>query len=219
MAEFRHDPADHGDADGNAHANGNGDTCAEQFAEPPDLSFICPTCSLQFAVAEMPENGLLKCPECGAEFFATAEESDEDRAERERMELEQQVKEDRLGDIRHNKVLLERRSLYRTRTYFVIGMGLCIAWSMQLMFFSARRAIIEHQGLSLRVCLYLATIVVMLFLAYLCLRKIYAINAEASKPVQHEITKPPDFSTLSDGSQLLDKAAKNLEKLGGGREI
>ncbi len=209
MSEFRDDPADH------AHANGDGDSYADQFAGPADLSFICPTCSEQFSVPEVPANGLLQCPSCGAEFFATAEESEEDRAQRREMELEQQVKEDRLGDVRHNKVMLERRSLYRTRTYFVIGFGLCIAWSMQLTFFSARRAIVDHEGLSLRVCLYLATIVVMLFLAYLCLRKVFAINAEAAKPVQHDPSKPPDFSTLSDGSQLLEKTARDLERLAG----
>lgn len=183
--------------------------------DDPAISFVCPSCNETLEVDAVPQGGLLQCPHCGAEFFATAEESEEDREEARRMELEQQVREERLVEMARNKVLLERRSLFRTRTYFIIGMGLCVAWAMQLTFFSARRAIIEHQGLSLRVCLYLATIVVTLFLSYLCLRRILAINAELAEPVQKEPTKPPEFSTLSDGSQVLEKAARNLEKLGG----
>jgi len=212
MAEFGLEPG------GNGHANGNGHFHFERSSDPesaPELSFLCPTCQQAVVVDAVPENGLLQCPHCGAEFFATAVETDEDREEIRRLELEQRVREDRLVDLKRNKVLLERRSLYRTRTYFIIGMVLFISWSMQLTFYAARRAIIESEGLSLRVCLYLAAIVVILYFAYLCLRKILAIHAELAEPVQHEPTKPPDFSTLSDGSQRLDEAAKNLERLGG----
>jgi len=209
MAEFGFEPIDNG------HAGGNGHFHAEPESTP-QLSFACPSCQQAVFVDAVPENGLLKCPHCGGEFFATAVESDEDREEIQRLELEQRVREDRLVDLKRNKVLLERRSLYRTRTYFIIGMVLFISWAMQLTFYSARRAIIEGEGLSLRVCLYLAAIVVMIFFAYLCLRKILSINAELAEPVQHEPTAPPDFSTLSDGSQRLDEAARNLERLGGG---
>jgi DNA-directed RNA polymerase subunit RPC12/RpoP/uncharacterized membrane protein YidH (DUF202 family) len=214
LGAYSDDDAHHGSS------NGDGQYAAEagDFHAENALAYTCPACQQTFAVESVPENGLLTCPHCGADFFATTEMSDEDRAEARRMELEQQVRDERLVEMRRNTVLLERRSLYRTRTYFIIGMGLCIAWAMQLTFYVARRAIIDGEGLSLRVWLYLAAIVVVLFLSYLCLRRISAINAELAEPVQHEPTEPPDFSTLSDGSQVLDKAAKNLERLGGGPE-
>ena len=178
------------------------------------VGYACPSCGHDFAVAAPPADGLVTCPACGAEFFATPELSDEDRAEVERMELDQEVRAQRLVGLKRNVVLLERRSLFRTRSYVIVAMGVCVVAALQLTVYTAQRWV--FQGVGLRVSLYLATIGVMLALAWLCLWKIWDLNEEIAKPAQKDPAEPPDFSTLSDGSQVLDAAARNLERLTGG---
>jgi hypothetical protein len=186
-----------------------------QELEPSDEQTIavniCPQCGHEFAVDAVPENGLVTCPDCGAEFFAVIDASDEDRAKAEQLELERQVREERLVDLRHNAVLLERRSLFRTRTYLVLALGVCVAIILQLGLFIFHR--LSVGGITFRVAAYAAAIVGLGALSILCFRKIRELNAELAKPVQRDPVTPPDFSSLSDGSQYLDVVAGNLEKL------
>jgi hypothetical protein len=183
--------------------------------EPAQRLYTCPGCVHEFAVAELPAGGLLACPACGAEFFAVAEVSAEDRAELDRLELDRQVREQRLVGMKQNVVLLERRSLFRTRSYVILALAVCVVGSMQLTMFAARRFV--YHGLSRRVELYLFAIGVLMVLAWLCVRKIWQLTEELGRPAQKDPVVPPDFSTLSDGSQVRDVAARNLERLTGGR--
>jgi hypothetical protein len=173
--------------------------------------YTCPTCGGELSVQSVPENGLLACPACGAEFFAATETSEEDREQAERLALDYEVRERHLSDLAANKVLLERRSLFRTRTYFAVGIVFFIGLALQLARYLALRLAVEDFGP--RAAGYVAAIVSALLLAVLCFRKIRELNAELAKPVLAEPTTPPEFSTLSDGSEYLDTAARNLERL------
>jgi len=187
------------------------DLIADDQPQTTESAFHCPSCNHAISGHTVTANGLVTCPDCGAEFFASAEASEEDRAEAERLELERQVREERLVDLRHNAVLLERRSLFRMRTYIFLALGMCVAIALQLVLFVVNR--LNAGGFSLRVAAYITAIVAMTALSLLCIRKIRELNAELARPVQRDPVRPPDFSTLSDGSQYLDVAARNLERL------
>jgi DNA-directed RNA polymerase subunit RPC12/RpoP len=179
---------------------------------PPGLVYACPTCGSEVSVAALPENGLLACPACGAEFFAAADASDEDRELAEQLALDYEVRERHLADLATNQVLLERRSLFRTRTYFAVGIVFFIGLALQLASSLALRLAVESFGAGSAG--YVAATVAALLLAVVCFRKIRELNAELAKPVLAEPATPPDFSTLSDGSEYADTAARNLERLG-----
>jgi transcription elongation factor Elf1 len=189
---------------------------SRESADRTTPAFVCPGCGHEFAVADdaMPANGLLSCPSCGGEFFAAAEMSEQDRAELERMEADRREREDRLVDIHENKVLLERRSLARVRTYAIVALVLLVVISIQL----AGRSWLVYERYGVFPMKFQAFVVVSVLcwpLAWLCVRKIRAINAELRKPLLQDPETPPDFSTLSDGSQLVDQDIRNLEKLTG----
>ena len=187
---------------------------ADDDAAPVALSFTCPSCGHAFEPAAVPAEGLLTCPACAAQFFGTAEVSDEDRAAEEQIRLEYEARARRIGDLHRNKVLIERRHQFRTRTYVVLGAAALVITAWQLCAFAAARNRATG-SLGVRGAVYLALAVVAVGFLWPCVRKIRAMNRALATPVLTDPETPPDFSTLSDGSQLIDEEVKNLERLSG----
>ena len=179
-----------------------------------DLVFACPACGHAFASdTAAPSNGVLTCPACGAEFFAAADPTDEDRELAERMEADLRRREQALNGVRIRQVLTERRSLFRTRSYFVVLACLAVVAAVQLGIYSLQR--LRTDGAGLRAAAYLAAAAGLLYAARACAGRVRLYTRELGRPALDEPTAEPDFSTLSDGSQRVAEAAANLERLSG----
>ena len=201
-------------ADGGAdRPDGDPDPAVDPAPAAAAIEFACPACGHPFEVAAVPEDGLLACPACGAEFFAAADPSDEDRDLADRIAADRQRREQALNDVRIKQVLTERRSLFRTRSYFVVLAGLALVAAVQFAIFSVQR--LRGQGFGPRVAAYLAAVAGLLYATVVCVGRIRFYNRELAEPVTKEPAVEPDFSTLSDGSQRVAEAAANLERLSG----
>jgi hypothetical protein len=184
-------------------------------SEPPAAaSFTCPGCGRSFVPPFLPTDGLLTCPGCDAQFFGAVHVSDEDREAEERLRLAYEDRAQRLGDLHQNKVLLERRHQFRTRTYVILGAAALVLTAWQLCALAAARNRTTGSP-GIRGGIYLALAAVALWFVWPCVRKIRAINRALATPVLTDPDTPPDFSTLSDGSQLVDQEVRNLERLSG----
>lgn len=128
-----------------------------------------------------------------------------------RREVEQRTREAQINDVRVKQVLTERRSLYRTRSYFVaLGVTAAVA-AAQLGIWCYGRLL--RGGIDLFAAGYAVAIAGMIAGVIFSVRRIRHYNAELAIPVQTDPVEPPDFSTLSDGSQRIDSAAENLQRL------
>ena len=197
--------------DRGSSSDGPNDDLADNHDGDDRFHFTCPNCHASVAVHELPDGGLVHCPSCEAQFFAVSEVSDIDRDELDRMEQDRQARERHLGDLHQNKVLLERRALFRGRTYLTLLLGVCLFVALQLSLYSSNRY--YHDGYSPRLLAYGLCVIGCVAVSVAALRKIRRLNAELRRPLLPDPTTPPDFSTLSDGSQLAEEEARNLEKL------
>ncbi len=161
----------------------------------------CPACG---AVFEPQPGAVQQCVVCGEQFFLQVEEADETDEDREaRLALERRLadKSQSLDDRHIRFVQLEKRSLYRSRTWMlVIGLG-CVGMAGQLIWIGARQ---WSQDATRGIAYFVVAIGIGLFsLRFFARARRYLEQARTmSLP---EPTTPPDFSTLSDGSQIVDQ--------------
>ncbi len=172
---------------------------------------VCPACNYTITTAESPEESLTYCPACGADLEAVRAEADFQREQALRIEVERRQRDQQLNEVRIKQVLTERRSLFRTRSYFVVLGTAALVIAIQIAIYSVYR--LQHGGFSFRVGAYIAAFLPLLLLMRFCWRKIRQYNLELATPLLPEPAADPDFSTLSDGTQRLDSAAENLDRL------
>jgi hypothetical protein len=98
-----------------------------------------------------------------------------------------------------------RRALLRVRSWCVVATLVCAVAVVQLAWLIVQR--VRGQGWFWEPILYAALIPVAAFWAISFARRAVAATRELRRSVQHDPDMPPDFSTLSDGSQQW----KNLE--------
>ena len=115
------------------------------------------------------------------------------------------VDEQHLDALRIRQATALRRSLYRSRAYAVIGALACAAGAVQCAWLVIRQ--MRGAGFDSRAAALLLLLNVTIVAALLLARRAAALYREAVSTVLPEPRTPPDFSTLSDGSQR----ARNLE--------
>lgn len=173
-------------------------------SEPGWHPFTCPGCGEAVDVSADAIGKLAICPYCNTQF--SPEEQDDEAASELAREHELARREAELSALRIRAVAAERRGILRTRSYWILVLvALCIT-PIKLVTMS----------LPLLRGKFSFTAIGYLLAAAACasaipwpIKRIRALNNELRKPMLQEPPEPPDFSTLSDGSQRW----KNLEQL------
>lgn len=176
---------------------------------PEPQTFACPDCGEPVQATPGPVARLLECPACEERFLIPAEDgSTELPTDPEPSEEERDARaESELNALRMRHIVVARRTAIRSRTYAILGAGACIMGAIKLgiMTWHETRA----AGWTLR------PVSFVLFAVVACLGALYFLGRAAywqRESRAHKIPDPdtpPDFSTLSDGSQH----ARNLENL------
>ncbi|GIW75598.1 MAG: hypothetical protein KatS3mg104_0661 [Phycisphaerae bacterium] len=159
----------------------------------------CPRCGSEFFPVHQ---ALQQCPACREQFFISISEETSDEDSQARLELEQRFQEqqDHLNQKQIRIVQLEKRSLYRRRTWMlVLALGMT-GLAGQLVWRG-----IEWLGVrpSYAIAYWvLASGLVLGSLRFFARARYY--GRQASQISLPDPTEPPDFSTLSDGSQIVE---------------
>jgi hypothetical protein len=103
------------------------------------------------------------------------------------------------------RIVRGRRAAIRMRTYYLVGAVACLMAALQL----TLSAILGIRANPLQATPFLASAVLFGLIARVLIRKVQALGREIRTTTIPEPTRPPDFSSLSDGSQF----ATNLDKL------
>jgi DNA-directed RNA polymerase subunit RPC12/RpoP len=171
-----------------------------------DNPIACPYCDHAF---EPQEGAVQACPACGAQFFlqreSDEEEPDEDREMRELAERRVEDQANKLNDRHIRSAFLERQSINRARTWALVGAFLCLGAAGQLVWKAIPwfRTDDPTRGVAYLVIAFGAVGVGIHFF-----RKARACTREAESLKMPEPTDAPDFSSLSNGSQIVDELRK-----------
>ena len=188
----------------------NGDS----YETPPDgyalpSAFECPACGQAVEAAPGPVARLLECSACGEHFVIAAIDGSTDipdqaaasQAERDAQQLAE------LDSLRMRHLVVTRRTAMRSRTYNILGAATCLTAAAKLVVMTVTE--VRHEGWHLRqISFVLFAIVALSPIPYL-LRRAAHWGRESRGIKIPDPETPPDFSSLSDGSQH----AKNLENL------
>ena len=175
------------------------------------LVFACPNCGESIVLSEAPPNGLVECPACGAQFFATTDPVDieaDARAEAD-AEAARERREAELSELHVRQVSTLRRSLIRTRSYFMVGAWgsvaatLELAWLCGLKFreFKADKA----AGIRVPITDYIlpslefTCLIASLFCIRYFFRRMKQVALELQNTLMKDPETPPDLSTLGGG--------------------
>jgi hypothetical protein len=185
----------------------------ESSTEQDPQSFSCPHCS-QAVEAQMEESPQrVVCPGCGQVFVIPSidgstelpeEASDEDAQAEEELRRRH---EEELDGLRIRQVALAKRATIRAVSYLLIAGVACAVLIGQLIYLTVRRVL--HVGWGPRPVAYLLFAGVCAYGVVFFLRKARQTQLELRAHVLPEPTAPPDFSTLSDGTQQW----QNLERM------
>jgi hypothetical protein len=104
-----------------------------------------------------------------------------------------------LDGVRIRQLAAMRRATYRSRSHAVIATLVCVVAAMQATIYLVQHLL--HLGFSWRVLLYAAFVIAGSYGAIFFARRAIALHREATQSRVLEPSSPPDFSTLSDGSQ------------------
>jgi hypothetical protein len=114
---------------------------------------------------------------------------------------------EQLNSARIHQLTTLRRASIRSRSWFLIGAVVGFVAAVELIY-KAVQNIREHGG-GLQTVVFMLTAIASGTLAIFFLRRCIELHREIQTPMLHDPTTPPDFSTLSDGSQHW----KNLEEM------
>jgi hypothetical protein len=114
---------------------------------------------------------------------------------------------DELDGMRIRQLATLRRAAYRSRSHTVIAMLVCAVAVVQSMTLLVRHLV--NYGVGPWVPAYAIFAIASIYGAIFFMRRAVALNRELHQVQIDRPTTPPDFSTLSDGSQRW----KNLEDL------
>lgn len=175
---------------------------AQPGSEP--LVYYCPHCGGVVAVEDSTQaQAGLRCPHCGESFSVASDDVPADDTTdgvedaQARAEIEARREAD-LSELRIRQVANLRRGAYRTRSWLIIGACTCAVGFAQLVHLAIR-----DWTLGLRLGpvadVILAVIAALIFWHFV--RRIRALSREIRASRMPDPAAPPDFSTLSDGSQ------------------
>ena len=168
--------------------------------DPPQ--YPCPSCAAPVAP---PADGspILQCPQCGTQFFLP-ESNDPDDAVLDYAPPGSPIPTPDIAThdldalrIRHISTL--RRGAYRNRSYGIITAGVLIVGAIELVLMAID--FVRHIGWRARPISYLCFAAAALLGAGFFAYRIIELTQEIRRSALQEPETPPDFSTLSDGSQ------------------
>jgi DNA-directed RNA polymerase subunit RPC12/RpoP len=184
----------------------------EESAPPPERAsqYDCPACGKAVAASD-PSQSVLQCPDCGQQFFVPAppdadsalneeQDRDDDAAEEARREAE-------LSELRISQVANLRRGAIRSRSWFIVGAVAGVVGAAQFIYFAIAKYRTGQRAGPLRDLL--CAVVLLAIVPYFT-RRIRQLGHEIAESRLKDPIAPPDFSTLSDGSQRWT----NLDQLG-----
>jgi len=186
---------------------------ADGEAFHPD-AFECPGCGQVVEATPGAVARLVDCPACEERFLIQAADGSMEIPETPELTDEEKA-EARLGELdglRLRHLVVVRRAAIRSRTYAVVGMVCCLMLVVKLVMMARDEArVVGWHG---RQGSFVACAVAALAGAGYFARRAAYWGRESRAAKMPEPEGPPDFSTLSDGSQH----ARNLEEMGGGNE-
>lgn len=145
---------------------------------------------------------LVRCANCGAQFFASAEAVDlhvvDDTAE-----AQAAAAEDREQEIDGNKIRqlsAMRRGAIRARSWCLIVVVVCLVGAVELVIKTIEN-VWHARRWGLRPTGFILFAIAGVIIAVYFFRRARELKREIDKPALQDPSKPPDFSTLSDGSQ------------------
>ncbi len=162
---------------------------------------VCPQCG---GTIEPAGGSQTQCPHCGADLLAPADAEPQVIAEGENPAEEE---DDELSALRIRHIAALRRGAYRERSHCVIGAVVLLVGAMKLVLMTVQS--VRAWGWHLLPIGFAVAAVVALMIAWWLIGRVKALTAELKRPLLTDPVEPPDFSTLSDGSQH----ARHLEEM------
>jgi ribosomal protein S27E len=172
-----------------------------------DLRLHCPGCGEEVDVAAESAGQLVRCPYCNTDFFASPEQSHLDIVD-DTVAVPEGPQEKAVDQNRVARLAALRLGNIRARSWWVIGLGICVMAFLDAL----RRAalyvlVLHHWGVWPTVDVAIALLAIRW--ALLCRRRAADLKIEIDRSAISEPATPPDFSTLSDGRDRW----KNLENV------
>jgi hypothetical protein len=161
-------------------------------------TYLCPECGQTLTVAPDRPN-LLVCSNCGAQSFVPDPEPPAASLD---YEPPAGLRNDDLDAARIRRLAVERRSLNRTASYFVVAAGACCVMIAQLGWMTIRH--VRVHGWTPRPIGFLIFILLAAWGGLFAARRAMAFRREARQSSLSEPSTPPDLSTLQDGSQRFE---------------
>lgn len=167
--------------------------------------YSCPYCGQSLGLIE-PGQTVVTCPHCGQSVMLLADpDLPQAVAEPQGAQTETTADEE-LSALKIRQISDLRRGAYRTRSWLLIGAIACGVGAIQLIFLAFRG---HRLGFRLAPLGDLLAAAVALALCLYFARRCAAAHREIQQSHLDEPHSPPDFSTLSNGSQYSD----NLQKM------
>ena len=161
----------------------------------------CPRCGNEFQITE--QSPILQCPACGEQFFPP--EPAEVPTETTESPEPKPSTEEELSGMRIRQISVMRRAAYRTRSYYIIGLGACIVIAIELCLMIVRS--VRETHLHFGTARLYALVAYCLFLVcsiaggFFFARRLLELQQEIRQSLQKEPSVQPDFSTLQNGTQ------------------
>jgi len=179
---------------------------SDESPATPAGQLVCPGCDLAFEAEAGAVARVEQCPGCGQPILIPAMDGSTEIPE-ETEAADTLAEDDGINRLHVQQLTRERRSLIRSRSHALVGLGLCLVGAGELMLFGVRA--IRHHEPWTGPALYFLLVPVALWLAWRMARLALNLHRQSKVELLDEPDNPPDFSTLQDGSQFVE----NLKKL------
>jgi hypothetical protein len=171
------------------------------------MVFECPGCGERVEANVEEVARMVECPACGEGLIIPGADGSTNLPEPAGEEEEHGEEAEELNSLRIRHMVVTRRTAIRTRTYFVTGAVACVTGAIELVVMTVTE--VRRVGWHLRQAGFVLAAVVGGWAAVYFMRRAAYWGEQGRAAKIPEPETPPDFSTLSDGSQH----AKNLENL------
>jgi hypothetical protein len=164
----------------------------------------CPHCEQNVLIESVSDEPEMICPHCGNAFVVPHSEfgglDDHDG------NPEEQRREAELDMMRIRQLTTARRAAIRARTYLLVGCLIFATAAINLIIKTVQRVRYEKVW-DARTFSFIAFSAACFMIAYYFMSRMLEISKELGRSAIEEPATPPDFSTLSDGTQT----ARDLE--------